>query len=204
MAAPGKRSTASFNLNHLEDRRQGQTEIRAITPFWEGPLRSVCMGWWTGRDVALSRSLSWRTCGCAFPRLTSLCTHQGRAYAPSVARSNSGRVQGRLYWLRRLSGSSMILEVGMTKLKKLRDEAYNRQGGHCWYCGRPMLAAVDKRPTRCTAEHLLARCEGGRDVTQNVVAACWLCNSRRHRRKRPLTPEAYLKYVRGRLARVPA
>lgn len=58
-----------------------------------------------------------------------------------------------------------------------------------------MSPASDTGPFRCTAEHLHARCKGGKDVLQNIVAACWLCNSRRHRLKAPLAPEDYKKYV---------
>ncbi|WP_193335918.1 HNH endonuclease [Devosia beringensis] len=89
----------------------------------------------------------------------------------------------------------------MSKLNKLRDEAFDRQGGLCWYCGRRMTAATDKRPNRRTAEHLLAQCDGGQDVAENIVAACWFCNTRRHTSKTPLSPQAYQDYVRHRLAR---
>ncbi|WP_432284182.1 HNH endonuclease [Aminobacter sp. BA135] len=88
----------------------------------------------------------------------------------------------------------------MPKLRKLRDDAYNRQDGHCWYCGRLMSPADGIDSSRCTAEHLLPRCEGGKDTPANVVAACWYCNSRRHRRKVPLSPEAYVIHVRALIA----
>ena len=89
----------------------------------------------------------------------------------------------------------------MTKLNKLRDEAYHRQGGLCWYCGRPMSAASHRGPNRRTAEHLLAQCDGGQDVAENIVAACYFCNTTRHRSKTPLSPQAYQEYVRHRLAK---
>ncbi|QOF69528.1 HNH endonuclease [Aminobacter sp. SR38] len=88
----------------------------------------------------------------------------------------------------------------MPKLRRLRDDAYNRQDGHCWYCGRLMSPADGIDSSRCTAEHLLPQCEGGKDKRDNVVAACWLCNSRRHRRKVPLSPEAYYIHVRALIA----
>ncbi|MBN9334231.1 HNH endonuclease signature motif containing protein [Devosia sp.] len=88
----------------------------------------------------------------------------------------------------------------MPKLNKLRDKARDNQGGKCWYCGCPMLPASDNDPARCTAEHLRARCDGGKDVLENIVAACWLCNNRRHRRKLPLAPEEYRELVRNRLS----
>ena len=89
----------------------------------------------------------------------------------------------------------------MSNVKEFRDEAFHRQGGLCWYCGRPMARASDKRSSRRTAEHLLARCDGGEDVAENIVAACWLCNTRRHTSKTPLSSQAFQDYVRQRLAR---
>ena len=89
----------------------------------------------------------------------------------------------------------------MSQVNKFRDEAFHRQGGLCWYCGRPMSAASDKRSNRRTAEHLLAQCDGGEDVAENIVAACWLCNTRRHISKTPPSPQAFQDYVRQRLAR---
>ncbi|WP_407931797.1 HNH endonuclease [Devosia sediminis] len=65
-----------------------------------------------------------------------------------------------------------------------------------------MLPASDKSSARCTAEHLRARCDGGKDVPENVVAACWLCNKRRYRRKVPPAPEDYRKLVRKRLSKL--
>ncbi|NNC52061.1 MAG: hypothetical protein HKO08_03355 [Erythrobacter sp.] len=51
---------------------------------------------------------------------------------------------------------------------------------------------------RATAEHLLARSEGGADCPGNVVAACWYCNSHRHRARSPLSPEKYAEKVRAK------
>ncbi|WP_409527380.1 HNH endonuclease [Rhizobium sp. BK109] len=52
---------------------------------------------------------------------------------------------------------------------------------------------------RCTAEHLKARCDGGRDAKENVVAACRYCNGNRHKRKRPKDPVSYRELVRSRM-----
>lgn len=62
---------------------------------------------------------------------------------------------------------------------------------------RPRTAA----PLRCTAEHLVAQQDGGRDTASNIAAACWLCNTRRHKRKTPPCPEVYRAFVQKRLAR---
>jgi len=56
-------------------------------------------------------------------------------------------------------------------------------------------------PLRCTAEHLVAQQDGGKDVVGNIAAACWLCNTRRHKRKSPPSPEAYRAFVQKRLAK---
>jgi hypothetical protein len=52
---------------------------------------------------------------------------------------------------------------------------------------------------QCTAEHLLARCDGGKDQKSNIVAACIFCNSKRHQRKKPLGPPRYRALIRKRL-----
>ena len=79
----------------------------------------------------------------------------------------------------------------MSQVRKYRDQAYVRQGGCCCYCQRQMLAASLKGPLRCTAEHLVARCEGGKNSRENIAAACWECNDNRHRTKRPLSIEKF-------------
>jgi len=73
-----------------------------------------------------------------------------------------------------------------------------------WLCSpdelglRPRSAA----PFRCTAEHLLPRQDGGKDVADNVVAACHLCNLRRHKRPTPApSPDAYRVRVQQRMAK---
>jgi hypothetical protein len=50
-----------------------------------------------------------------------------------------------------------------------------------------------------SAEHLVARRDGGGNGPENIVAAHELCNGRRHRCKTPLSPNAFEALVRGRL-----
>ncbi|KRG47796.1 HNH endonuclease [Stenotrophomonas geniculata] len=78
--------------------------------------------------------------------------------------------------------------------KSLRTSAFHAQFGRCYYCGLPMwLAAPSElglkpskaRAFQCTAEHLLAQQDGGRDVSGNVVAAHARCNQCRHKRSGP-------------------
>lgn len=97
----------------------------------------------------------------------------------------------------------------MKSLKSLRRRKMIEQGGRCHYCSLPMWdgsAAPDCTtqagpiPLRCTAEHLRPRCEGGGNTADNIVAACWYCNTHRHRRKKPLSPEAHRARVQRRMA----
>ncbi|WP_424933253.1 HNH endonuclease [Amaricoccus macauensis] len=101
----------------------------------------------------------------------------------------------------------------MGTLKNIRRKKMIAQRGRCYYCGlamwEPNAAAgpgkhrkAGPAPNflRCTAEHLHPRSEGGRNTVDNIVAACWFCNSRRHQRKRPLSPDAYRLHVQRRMA----
>lgn len=63
------------------------------------------------------------------------------------------------------------------------------------------LSPSQARLFRCTAEHLHARCQGGGDQHPNIVAACWWCNSRRHRAKVALGPTRYKARVEALVRR---
>ena len=89
-----------------------------------------------------------------------------------------------------------------------RHSAYLAQQGRCYYCGLPMweddlesfcrahgLKPSQAQSLQCTAEHLLARQDGGRDTADNIVAACYRCNQRRHRRREAPEPSVYLHLV---------
>ena len=67
------------------------------------------------------------------------------------------------------------------KLRYLRDVAFQRQRGKCFYCNIAMVQPQDglDQPNMVTADHLLPRVEGGADVECNVVAACLSCNNRK-------------------------
>lgn len=96
-----------------------------------------------------------------------------------------------------------------SKIATLRERAYQRQNCRCCYCGLPMVLHSDLpsfadrlgiRPSGaqallCTAEHLEARCDGGRDSQANIAAACVTCNQRRHRMRPAPTPDAYRAIV---------
>ncbi|WP_427916223.1 HNH endonuclease [Stenotrophomonas maltophilia] len=95
------------------------------------------------------------------------------------------------------------------RLKSIRTSAFHAQSGRCFYCGLPMwLAAPSElglkpskaRAFQCTAEHLVAQQDGGRDVSGNVVAAHARCNQCRHKRKGPApSPDAFRALVMRRV-----
>ena len=83
-----------------------------------------------------------------------------------------------------------------TDLQKHRNSAVIRQNNLCFYCRLPMWNGEEETLTdfrqafgfstrqakmlRCTAEHLKPAQDGGGDTRQNIVAACEICNRRRH------------------------
>lgn len=99
-------------------------------------------------------------------------------------------------------------------LKKLRIKAAQQQGWRCFYCRMPMWDANPKKfivhyglspglakRFQCTAEHVEARCDGGKDVAPNIVAACLFCNTTRHKAKLPVDAARHASVVRSRLAK---
>ncbi|WP_205895078.1 HNH endonuclease [Metapseudomonas otitidis] len=97
-------------------------------------------------------------------------------------------------------------------IKKHRQSAFDRQYGKCCYCGFSMwqgspesfakargISEAQARHFRCTAEHLLARQDGGTDSESNIAAACARCNALRHQRKSPPEPVKYQALVQSRL-----
>lgn len=100
----------------------------------------------------------------------------------------------------------------MPALSKLRLSAFRRQNGLCFYCHLPMwtadplafaaqygLSAAQARWFQCTAEHLIARQDGGKDQEGNIAAACLFCNQTRHKRKNPPDPDRYCALVAKRI-----
>jgi len=98
------------------------------------------------------------------------------------------------------------------KIRKYRRKAYQQQHGLCFYCGKPMwlddlhafanryaITISQAKQFRCTAEHLIAKQDGGKNSQTNIAAACIFCNRLRHARKMPLAPLEYKKIVLKRL-----
>ena len=97
---------------------------------------------------------------------------------------------------------------------RLRRAAARRQNLRCHYCGAQMwltdhatfLASFDVSAEQaarfqCTAEHLVARRDGGPNSKANVVAACRFCNVQRHDEDRVsfLDHASYHALVRRRM-----
>jgi hypothetical protein len=100
-----------------------------------------------------------------------------------------------------------------SKLKRINQSKFHAQHGRCYYCQQPMWIGSpeefsDKHDMtlRCavkfqsTAEHLIARFDGGTDDPSNIVAACLFCTHTRHLAKNPKQPATYMEKVRARLA----
>ena len=100
------------------------------------------------------------------------------------------------------------------RTRKYRGRKYGAQHHTCFYCAFPMwtqapadfahkycISVREALRFRCTAEHLRARCDGGTSRVDNIVAACWFCNSQRHHRKKPPQPDTYRAFIQRRLAR---
>jgi hypothetical protein len=108
-----------------------------------------------------------------------------------------------------LNGQAVVIP---SSIPKYRLAAFNRQEGHCFYCGLPMwlkhpadfaakykISKGDASRFQCTAEHLKARQDGGTDSGKNIVAACWACNKTRHRIPSQPDPTTYRNHVVRRL-----
>jgi len=100
----------------------------------------------------------------------------------------------------------------LSTLQKSRLAAFHAQGHRCYYCGSRMWlsdpAELGRNASggaaallRCTAEHLVAKSEGGANGRANIVAACYWCNSRRHAGRGPArAPAEHRAHVRRRMA----
>ena len=101
-----------------------------------------------------------------------------------------------------------------TTLIKSRLKAFDLQQGRCIYCELPMwldnpeafakkykITIKGAALFKCTAEHLLARQDGGKDKESNIVAACYFCNQKRHTCKNPKDPISYKHYVSNRVGK---
>ncbi len=99
------------------------------------------------------------------------------------------------------------------RFSKHLEYLFHVQNGHCHYCLQPMwrkavgdfakrhgISTAQARWLQATTEHLKARCDGGSNLKQNLVAACRFCNQQRHKARCALPPARYSIRVRKRLA----
>ncbi|WP_338523640.1 HNH endonuclease [Pseudomonas batumici] len=97
-------------------------------------------------------------------------------------------------------------------IARARAYAFYRQEGRCCYCDYPMYVTSPQKyaqlygcshrqalQMQCTAEHLVAKCEGGSNRASNIAAACKLCNLRRHQGKVALPSQAYRELVQSKV-----
>lgn len=104
----------------------------------------------------------------------------------------------------------------MTKLLvQLRRKAFQLQECKCFYCNLPMCEVNELQKftalhglmpklasqLRCTADHLIARQDGGGDSRENIAAACTWCNRRHLNRSDNAPPfDKYRQRVQRRMA----
>jgi 5-methylcytosine-specific restriction endonuclease McrA len=94
--------------------------------------------------------------------------------------------------------------MSASSLRSARDRAATRQDGLCHYCELPMLLPTSPASKTMpafvpSAEHLIARSEGGGNEAWNIVAAHAICNQQCHKRALPLPPDIYKDLVKSRL-----
>src|SRR5271157_1987184 len=92
--------------------------------------------------------------------------------------------------IRTPSVASLVNSIGSVKrgVKFSRINVFTRDGFRCQYCGE------SKKMTDLNYDHLVPRQQGGRTVWENIVTACYPCNSRKANR----TPEQAGMKVRRR------
>lgn len=101
-----------------------------------------------------------------------------------------------------------------SKLVHHRKSAFIAQSHRCFYCKRLMwenniesfaqahnISLPQAKWFQCTAEHLDARKDGGKNTSQNIAAACLWCNQKRHKRKIVPSPEEFQLLVKQRLSK---
>lgn len=67
------------------------------------------------------------------------------------------------------------------------------------FAAKHRISLAQAQQFQCTAEHLKARCDGGKNAANNIAAACKRCNQLRHKRNKAPSPETYQQLVQKRL-----
>ena len=104
-------------------------------------------------------------------------------------------------------------ETVPSPLALLRDSSLQRQRGRCFHYGvflapakleafakRFKLSPDQIRPLQCTAKHLKARKDGGKDEPENIVAARRKCNEDRHAHGNDFSPDKHKAQIAKQIA----
>lgn len=90
--------------------------------------------------------------------------------------------------------------------KAIKEQVWSKTNGCCWYCGITLVRARpvddDNRDVIhrwFVADHIVPQSQGGTDDIDNLLPACWICNSSKGTR----SLEEYRLYVSMQAAGVP-
>ena len=74
-----------------------------------------------------------------------------------------------------------------------------RDGRNCWLCGLPVYLRSRMHDLSPSIDHVVRRCEGGRNHLDNYRLAHRICNTRRHDSDGATKPKEFWKELRSRL-----
>jgi 5-methylcytosine-specific restriction endonuclease McrA len=77
--------------------------------------------------------------------------------------------------------------VNSTTRRKLRSQAYEREGGNCFYCSEALPIE------RITLDHIIPLSKGGWTRLDNLVCSCWSCNNKKSNK----TAEEFIQQLRS-------
>ena len=86
-------------------------------------------------------------------------------------------------------------------MKSKQQAVWNKTDGRCWYCGKELERSDSYQDfkNRFVPDHMVPKCQGGSNDLDNLVPACWSCNSK----KAGKNVEEYRAHVALRDAGIP-
>jgi len=88
---------------------------------------------------------------------------------------------------------TVLNHPGIVAYKKHRDEVrqavWDKTNGLCWYCGRQTDTGItaetkgEALKSKFSVDHFTPLKRGGTDDIDNLVPACWSCNTSKHKRE---------------------
>jgi hypothetical protein len=89
-------------------------------------------------------------------------------------------------------------------VKRKHQAVWDKTEGRCWYCGQWLIVPVTDRQRLSiwswfVPDHVTPKCQGGTNDIDNLVPACWSCNSAKNGK----TLEQYRLWRELRAAGVP-